>query len=63
MAQSVRRKIKRGSLRMIWNATFSRMDFFKRASNGRFILASPTGNFVAQGPGHHSKTLDGWQNG
>ena len=59
--QSVRRKIKRGGLRMIWNVTFSRMDFFKKASNGRFILASPIGRFIAQGPGHHAKTLNKWQ--
>lgn len=62
MAQSVRRKLKRGNLRMIWNHTFKRMDFFRRASNGRFILANSNGQDRAQGPGHHVKTLDAWQN-
>ncbi len=62
MAQSLKRRLKRGHLRMIWNDTFKRMDFFKRAKNGKFILANPYSNrFVAQGVGHHSKTLDKWQ--
>ena len=52
MGQSVRRKIKRGSLKMIWNATLNTMDFFKKTSNGRFIQ---------EGPGHHRKTLDKWE--
>ena len=61
MGQSVRRKIKRGSLKMIWNATLNTMDFFKKTSNGRFILANPTGRFIQEGPGHHRKTLDKWE--
>lgn len=61
--QSVRRKIKRGHIRMIWNNTFNRMDFFRRTSNGRFVLCHPfSGRDMAQGVGHHSKTLDSWQN-
>jgi len=63
MAQSVRRRIKRGHLRMIWNTTFNRMDFFRRTSNGRFILCAPfVGKDLSQGLGHHSKTLDSWEN-
>jgi len=62
MAQSVRRKIKRGNIRMVWNGTFNRMDFFRKASNGKFILCSPfVGRDIQSGPGHHAKTLDKWE--
>lgn len=47
---------------MVWNKTFNVMDFYRRASNGRFILCNPWANRdIAQGPGHHSKTLDKWE--
>lgn len=66
MEQSVKRKLKRGHIRMIWNNTFKRMDFFRRTSNGRFVLCNPLGRDVWRSyenrHGHHVKTLDGWQN-
>jgi len=38
------------------------MDFFRKASNGKFILCSPfVGRDIQSGPGHHAKTLDKWE--
>lgn len=61
MAQSVKRKIKRGHIRILWNSTMNKMDFFRKASDGLFILCGPSGQFIAQGPGHHEKTLNKWE--
>ena len=62
MAQSIKRKIKRGNARVIWNNTFQRLDIFKRTSRGKFILANSNGQYLTQGPGHNKKTLDAWEN-
>lgn len=64
MAQSLSRKLKRGNVVMIWNETMKKMDFFKRTSRGRFILASgSSGNFIARGPGESKHTIAKWQKG
>lgn len=61
MAQSVRRKIKRGHIRLIWNATLNRMDFFRKTKKGTWILNSPFANRdLAPGPGHSTAKLDEW---
>lgn len=60
--QSMSRKIRRGHVRMIWNGTLQKMDFFKRSRNGLFILCNPvSGNYISNGPGKHRKTLDKWE--
>jgi len=62
MAQSARRKIKRGKLRMVWNESFKRMDFFRRTAAGNFILSTSTGRDLSQGPGYRPEQLDALAN-
>lgn len=60
--QSMSRKIKRGHVRMVWNETFKKMEFFRRSGDGLFILCHPiSGNYIRKGPGKHRKTLDKWE--
>lgn len=62
--QSVRRRIKRGNLRMIWNSTYNRMDFYRKLKDGKFVLCNPFySRDLLSGPGVHSKTLDKWEAG
>lgn len=61
--QSARRKMSRGTLKMIWNSTFKRMDFYKKAkASGKWLLSTADGSrFLQFGPGHHTLTLKKWE--
>jgi hypothetical protein len=62
MAQSLKRKIKRGHIVMIWNSTMQKMDFFKKSSRGPFITCNGfTGTYTNNGPGVHAKTIEKWK--
>ena len=59
---SYTRNIKRGNLKAIWNATFKRMDFFKRTRKGKFILCNPFQNrFISTGPGYTKEQIAAMQ--
>ena len=58
MAQSFRRKLKRGNLVAVWNPTLNQYDFFRRAKNsGRYLLTHPFANNGGKGPGIHYKSI------
>jgi hypothetical protein len=59
MSRSMKSNIKVGKIRMIWNETFQRMDYYLKSQKGRFILCNPfSGKFIQQGPGLAGKQLD-----
>ena len=39
--KSTTRRLKRGTLRTIWNNTFNRLEYYRRTSNGTFAMTSP----------------------
>jgi|TARA_R110000744_G_scaffold122757_1_gene227786 hypothetical protein len=39
--QSFMRKINRGNLQVVSNKSFERLDFYRKISNGRFVLTDP----------------------
>jgi hypothetical protein len=59
MSRSMKSNIKVGKIKMIWNETLSKMDYYLRSQKGRFILCNPySGKFIQKGPGLASKQLD-----
>jgi len=49
---SIQRRLKRGTLKGIWNSTFRRVDNYKRSRNGAWMLCDPfQDRFMQTGPG------------
>ena len=60
--QSFTRKLKRGNLVAIWNPTFKRYDFFRKAKNsGRFLVTHPFVHNSGVGPGLHKESINAIQ--
>ena len=56
--QSLARKVKRGNIRMVFNQTLEKMEFFRKTSNGLFLICSSNGADFGPGPGVTASSLN-----
>jgi hypothetical protein len=55
---SLKRMLKRGRVKPVWNDLFKRLDFYRVSNRGRWIMCNPAnGQFIQKGPGYATQQI------